>query len=637
MRILSALVRRMLKTGPRPEAGQALASDDAGSLLERPPYSERARKAIELLPDLAPGDAEALVRGTLRLFLATVVDLPASERHHHSEPYGLAVHSAEVAELALRAAQSEHFTLDTRGYPEEEAYRIPRLRYAAWFFGLLHDSGKIAQVIVRGPKGEMWNPYLEPLAEFYRRHGRPYCQAFWRVGRGLDAHTWHNAYLIGRLLLPPVASYMGPTLVGEILEQQSHAAREVMRLVTDADRRSTREALARQAEAVRRHPQAPEEAPVLVGAGGGEYLDQIPACLARALSRDILHANDPRAEVLVGRRWILLRYPQAVAKLAILVREAAARECAKARALYPSEEGARELASYLHAHRKLCYDPETDAWKMKAKITLGASFDVADAILVERTFLEPAFRGQENLSVFPGEVRIARAVDGALLEIDGFRPPREAGGSAPAPADPVPATPAAEANAASVPKANAPPPKASPRPEKSLPPGPAVPPPPAPAVVALRKFISPEVLLQDIREAILTGVIPTNRWNKPCYVLEDVTYLASPKGFQCLVDRGLYARDPKREVNVYLDALSKVPSVRKRPGGRVLTQIAVRPGARPLWVVAFETKGLFRDSGELARVGYWVETPIRELSEEEARAARPPEVPDGNAIGVAHA
>ena len=91
-------------------------------------------------------------------------------------------------------------------------------------------------------------------------------------------------------------------------------------------------------------------------------------------------------------------------------------------------------------------------------------------------------------------------------------------------------------------------------------------------------------------------------------------------------------------MNVYLDALAKLPAVRKQPGGKVLTRIAVRPGAGPLWVVAFETRGLFRDETELARVGIWSESPVRELSPDEARASRAAAVPSpAPAVGVTHA
>jgi hypothetical protein len=75
-------------------------------------------------------------------------------------------------------------------------------------------------------------------------------------------------------------------------------------------------------------------------------------------------------------------------------------------------------------------------------------------------------------------------------------------------------------------------------------------------------------------------------------------------------------------VNAYLDALARCPAVRTKKGGKVLTQIAIRPGARPLWVVAFETQGLFKDASELGQVGTWSESQITELSEKEARAAR---------------
>jgi hypothetical protein len=551
------------------------------------------RRASDLLPDLGLAEARELVTGVARLFFAHVVDLPASEKHHHSEPFGLYAHSLETAEFALRGAASEHFAQDTRAYPEEQEFRVPRLRYATWLWGLLHDSGKVAHVEIRAGH-DVWNPYDEPLEEFYRKCGRPQCTLTWRIGRGLDIHTWHNAYLLGRLLSGRVARYLGPRLTGQLIEKESPLAREVLRLVEEADHRSTRESIRQPASSSAAAP-GRNGSPFI---GGGEFLDQIPRVFESAIARGTLKTQPAPGDVVLGRSQVLIRYPASLEKLAFVLREALGSTFARARALTASESGARELARLLHERRLLYADPETDAWKVKAKLSGPSGFDVTEAVLVDRAWLAPTLGG---LPVWEGAASFVRCEDETPLRIEGWNAP---------PVPPARVAPPSDRS------------EASPSRQETAPAliAPAPLPRPAQPLLGVRRFISPDLLLSDIREAILDKTIPSNGSNRPCYVLEETTYLVSPRGLLCLVDRGLYTPDPKRELNLYLDALAKCPAVRKKPGGIVLTQISVRPGARPLWVIAFETRGLFQDPRDLAKVGFWTESSITELTEEEARA-----------------
>jgi len=610
--------------------------DDLDQILAAPARAARLRRCVGFLPDLSDDLAKLLVHDVARHFLAYVVDLPGSEKHHHARPFGLFDHSIEVAEFALREAQARYFVPTTEVYPDRQAHRLPRFRYAAFFFALLHDAGKIHQVVIHGPGLEMWNPYVEPLAGFYRRHGRERCILSWKAGRGLDAHVWHTAYLNGVLIQDSVGSYLGGAIISEILEQKTGAARELAALIADADHRSTREAIARQASE-EENSKLTATAPGLFVGGMEEYLDQIPEILGRAIAEGILRTNLLDGEVLVGRRYLLLKYPVAFQKLAILIRDAVGHDCAAARILSGSEEGARELGHYIHRHRKLFYDPATDTWKVKAKIALGTEFEVAGAVLLDRAFLEPGLRNLRDLQRFAGQVTVCRSADGAPVKLDDFDAPPPVAVASPAPPrGPEPLSAAAIAPRGACPSAAAPIVSVAIAEALPTPPVPApvvapqAPPlvPTAPSVPSLRKFIGAEVLLDDLRAGILEGWIPTNIWNGQCYVLEDVTYLASPRSFQKLVEKGLYSKDPKRELNAYLDALAKLPCVRKNGAGRLLTQVAIRPGARPLWVVTFLTRGLFRSEAELARVGFWNESPIRELTEDEARALARPAPPE---------
>jgi hypothetical protein len=134
----------------------------------------------------------------------------------------------------------------------------------------------------------------------------------------------------------------------------------------------------------------------------------------------------------------------------------------------------------------------------------------------------------------------------------------------------------------------------------------------------------PGVLLEDIRRTILDGKIPLNQWNAQVYVLEDRTYFVTPNGFRRLVDQGLYSLDPSKGGSAYLDALSKLDCVFKfGSSGRVVTKIRLRENAKPCSVVVFRTRGLFKNDGEIAHVGFWTETQIVEEGAPAAQAPAP--------------
>ena len=77
-----------------------------------------------------------LLTSVLAGFLSMVRDLPASERHHHSWPFGLVEHSLEVALGALAI-------ISTAAYRSDPVARLvaPTLTVA-----LLHDLGKLFDV-----------------------------------------------------------------------------------------------------------------------------------------------------------------------------------------------------------------------------------------------------------------------------------------------------------------------------------------------------------------------------------------------------------------------------------------------------------------------------------------------------------
>ena len=157
-------------------------------------------------------------------------------------------------------------------------------------------------------------------------------------------------------------------------------------------------------------------------------------------------------------------------------------------------------------------------------------------------------------------------------------------------------------------------PAAKPAKPQELPQVPKEPPPPAPppkdqaaqpSERLPKSSVSPQELLDDIRETILNQEMPTNTWNGQVYVQDDATYFVYPHGFAKLVELNYYSIDPSKRGSTYLNALAKLDCVRKFGAGRTTGKASFRKGAGACIVVVFETRGLFRSDAELANVGIW--------------------------------
>ncbi len=90
----------------------------------------------------------------------------ASDRHHHSEPYGLIEHSLEVAMYAMRKSQGAVY------FPDREVETIQWLErvfmYSCFIGGLLHDGGKIYTNFKwftrnQNKKWKLWNPMIHQI------------------------------------------------------------------------------------------------------------------------------------------------------------------------------------------------------------------------------------------------------------------------------------------------------------------------------------------------------------------------------------------------------------------------------------------------------------------------------------------
>jgi len=143
---------------------------------------------------------ELVGRAVLR-FALYVVDLPASEKNHDAQEYGLFDHSLEVARAAVGELVRPSFRVSED--PAANYREQPIWAYAGFVLGLLHDVGKALEVEVKVPPGsEVWEPLKGPLGSFLERRGRratgPECRK-WKPGRGRNEHVWK-----GRALFPLV-------------------------------------------------------------------------------------------------------------------------------------------------------------------------------------------------------------------------------------------------------------------------------------------------------------------------------------------------------------------------------------------------------------------------------------------------
>jgi hypothetical protein len=108
-------------------------------------------------------------------FFRKVYDLPASESHHHSDRFGLFIHSLETCINALIAQHRKlELKFDANGDLDSQfnLKNKERILYRTAIQGLLHDAGKIFDINVISKKKEIqWDNYDDNLLDFYLEHG----------------------------------------------------------------------------------------------------------------------------------------------------------------------------------------------------------------------------------------------------------------------------------------------------------------------------------------------------------------------------------------------------------------------------------------------------------------------------------
>ncbi len=189
----------------------------------------------------------ALAEKLLHRFEETVGDLPASEKHHHSEPGGLYRHSLEVAHKALEEFEGD-IIMEPRSDGSIDSFRSsrnrPRWQYATFIGALCHDLGKVFDLDVRG-KGETWSPIHDRYCEFGRRIKTPV--ASWDPDREHGEHAERSGRLLHHVLSPEDVGYLGRPRVEHLYRclAEGHSkgmASLLSQLVKQADQASVEQA-----------------------------------------------------------------------------------------------------------------------------------------------------------------------------------------------------------------------------------------------------------------------------------------------------------------------------------------------------------------------------------------------------------
>jgi len=137
-------------------------------------YKKYINKIDNLLPSYKDVSYEMFYDILVRFF-RKVYDLPASENHHHSERFGLFVHSLETCINAL-VAQHRKLELKFDGNGDLDSQfnlrNKEKILYRTAIQGLLHDAGKVFDMDVVSKKKEIqWDNYDDNLLDFYFNNG----------------------------------------------------------------------------------------------------------------------------------------------------------------------------------------------------------------------------------------------------------------------------------------------------------------------------------------------------------------------------------------------------------------------------------------------------------------------------------
>ena len=119
-------------------------------------------RSIERLTSVGSEYFKELYLPAITQYLESVQLAPASTAHHHAGPGGLATHTLDVIERALR--QRKSFELPLNAGPETIFDQEHYWTYAVFIGSLLHDIGKMTtNTLIVLNNGKVWNPHKSSL------------------------------------------------------------------------------------------------------------------------------------------------------------------------------------------------------------------------------------------------------------------------------------------------------------------------------------------------------------------------------------------------------------------------------------------------------------------------------------------
>jgi len=149
---------------------------------------------------------KSILENAFQYFCDFVLFLPASESHHHNEPFGLAHHSFDVLERVLNKLQIEHEALKLS---------IDDI-YLACLTALYHDAGKIIHDLnIYNYLGEKWDYKRASLKTWYDENVPSNIFVKYKYGRQHNGHEAYNYEAVQQLL-----SYMPADLVKRLNQKK---------------------------------------------------------------------------------------------------------------------------------------------------------------------------------------------------------------------------------------------------------------------------------------------------------------------------------------------------------------------------------------------------------------------------------
>jgi len=184
----------------------------------------------------------------IRRYAAFVLDLPASEFHHHARTGGLFTHSLEVVLSSLKRFE-QHLVqeINTDGSLNTMAtvQRKHRWQYGVAVAALLHDLGKVIDMQIEA-QGRRWDPIQESLETFLDRLQSSEYFVHWREGRRPGEHESWTLFFASSLISSKDITFAGIEIWTQALDaltRQPQVTNRIAALLQGADQKSTREGL----------------------------------------------------------------------------------------------------------------------------------------------------------------------------------------------------------------------------------------------------------------------------------------------------------------------------------------------------------------------------------------------------------